>query len=178
MGALTVFCSLIISCLQNESSYQYIMADMFVDRKDDGDDEVGTKKGSHGRRQSFSRSKTVTRFKRKNDVQWNSLKSLVFNIQTTIPHKWLCRCLKPKGMQKHYLEKYKKLKEQVSIVTILQQLRVLNSFARQELKKSGDDWLATKNRNSLKFFDEQKSDSSSDQSASESSSSQQSVRSA
>ena len=75
-------CQLIISCLQNESSYQFIMADMFIDRKDgDNDDGAGQeKKKDQGRRHSLSRSKTVSKFKRKNDVQWDSLKSLLFNI--------------------------------------------------------------------------------------------------
>ena len=41
MGALTVFCSLIISCFQHESSYQFIMNDMFIDRKDGGDEKIG-----------------------------------------------------------------------------------------------------------------------------------------
>ena len=69
-GALTMGCGVVIACLQNESSYQFIMDDMFVERREAPlDSSNGLKKRQPGgRRTSFSKAQAEQRFKRKNDV--------------------------------------------------------------------------------------------------------------
>ena len=97
-GALTPLCVIIVSIFQYQSSYQFVMADMFVDRKDSNPDADPAKTGKNkvidesqvsqmnlstsGKLKS-QKSKSVT--KRKNDIQWNSIKSFMINVQTLIP---------------------------------------------------------------------------------------------
>lgn len=51
------------------------------------------------------------------------------------------------------VESYKKLRKEISIVQILQKLRVLNKVAKKQVK-SKDDWKTQSTRNGFKFTDQ------------------------
>ena len=69
----------------------------------------------------------------RNDVQWNSCKTLLLNIQTFASPRFLCcRCLKPKKKQALRVKGFKHILEEVSIVKILKQLRTLKGAIKEE----------------------------------------------
>ena len=63
---------------------------------------------------------------------------MLINIQARVPRKFLCMCLRPKGRQNFLIEGYKRLKNEIHIVNILRQLRVLSAMARKGMTK--DEW--------------------------------------
>ena len=72
-SAFSRICLVIVTSLNYFGSFQYVMADNFYYRG--GVDSTGEVY--------------------KNDVQWNSLKSLRLNIHTFLPKSLHCCCLKP-----------------------------------------------------------------------------------
>ena len=110
-GALTPLCVFLVSVCQYQSSYQFVMADMFTDRTDNeveidqnrAGEDLKNEKGKGTVPRFMAGAKTGGRVQRKNDIQWNSLRSILINIQAKVPQKWLCRCFKPKGRQQKVL---------------------------------------------------------------------------
>ena len=49
------------------------------------------------------------------------------------------------------IEAYKKVREEIGVVSILQNLRVLNRIAKQQVSKR--EWKSNHRKNSLQFFD-------------------------
>ena len=66
----------------------------------------------------------------KNDVQWNSLKSLQLNIHTFFPKSLQCCCLKPNKAGRIRSKCYDQILQETSVSHIIQQLRVLNAAAK------------------------------------------------
>ena len=120
------------------------MDDMFIDRDEKLKQAESPANNSDGsaasamRRKAttFSRSMTGVRYKRKNDVQWNTCKSIMINLQAKLPSKWLIGCLRPNSRQKNVVKGYKKLRKEIGIVAILRNLRVLTTIAREGIKKA------------------------------------------
>ena len=77
----------------------------------------------------------------------------MMHVYSNIPHKWLCKCLRPKGRQLQVIEKYEQLRNEISIVKILQQLRVLNFITKKKLGQKS--WKAAVTRKSYQFYDEE-----------------------
>ena len=98
-SALTPMCVLLVSIFQYQSSYQFVMADMMVDRDTSDADLKGSKSQITDQGNDAPQPKSKLAIKRKNDTQWNALKSFKTNLQTFIPKKWLCKCFWPKGKQ-------------------------------------------------------------------------------
>mmetsp|Transcript_13766 Transcript_13766/g.17383 ORF Transcript_13766/g.17383 Transcript_13766/m.17383 type:complete len:84 (-) Transcript_13766:559-810(-) len=78
-------------------SFQFVMADNFYYRS--GHDEQG---------------KVY-----KNDVQWNSLKSLRLNIHTFFPKSMLVCCLQPNAAQKRRAKSYDHMLQETSVSHII-----------------------------------------------------------
>jgi len=104
-GALGPICMIFVKICQLQASYQFVMAEMFVDR--DGKPPTAPSPKEGAKDIGKVNVKTVARLKRKNDIQWNSFSSILVNLQTRIPHKWLCKCLRPKGRQQLVVQGYK-----------------------------------------------------------------------
>ena len=83
----------------------------------------------------------------KNDVQWNSLKSLQLNIHTFFPKCFHCWCLKPSKEQRIRSKSYAHILQETSISHIIQQLRVLNAVCKKSLSK--DEWERQRQKHSL-----------------------------
>ena len=77
-GSISPLCFGIVMLLQYRSTYQFVMADMFVERKSDNDQLIGSE---------FQTQKTMDRHVKKNDVQWNTCRAMLLNMQVYIPEK-------------------------------------------------------------------------------------------
>ena len=56
---------------------------------------------------------------KKNDVQWNSCRATLLNLQAYLPAKILCKCLKPKDSTRFFLDGYGKLLKELSVTRFL-----------------------------------------------------------
>ena len=108
-SALGRLCLAIIGTLNFFGSFQFVTASNFYYRS--GRDEKG---------------KVY-----KNDVQWNSLKSLRLNIHTFLEPSMQKCCLRPNAAQRRRAKSYDHMLQETSVSHIIQQLRVLNAAVKQ-----------------------------------------------
>ena len=116
------------------ASYQFIMHELFVDsvgKKDDEVDSDGNKDSTlkiAGTFKRFTHKKNVT-----NNVQWNVFKTMCLNLRTFVSARYrrLCCAQKISKRTKMHIKGYKHVLQEISIVNILKQLRVLKAIAKQ-----------------------------------------------
>ena len=108
-SAFSKICLIVITTLNYFGSFQFVMADNFYYRS--GHDEDG---------KAY-----------KNDVQWNSLKSLYLNISTFAPKWFLCCCCKPNAANRRRSKSYEHILQETSVSYIIQELRVLKAAAKE-----------------------------------------------
>ena len=129
-SAFSRICLVVITGLNYFGSFQYVMADNFYYRG--GRDSTGEVY--------------------KNDVQWNSLKSLRLNAHTFLPKGMLICCCKPNRAQKIRAKCYDHSMQETSISHIIQQLRVLNAACKET--RSPVEWEALRHRHSMMAFED------------------------
>ena len=115
-------------------SFQFVMADNFFYRN--GMDESGKKY--------------------KNDVQWNSLKSLRLNMHTFLDEKQQICCIKPNAAQRRRAKCYDHLLQEASVSHIIQQIRVLNAAAKET--RTTEEWYDLRRKHSLIAYEDLDSD--------------------
>ena len=108
-SAFSKICLIVVTALNYFGSFQFVMADNFYYRG--GSDEDG---------KAY-----------KNDVQWNSLKSLYLNISTFAPKWFLCCCCKPNAANRRRSKSYEHILQETSVSYIIQELRVLKAAAKE-----------------------------------------------
>ena len=96
-SAFSRICLVVVGALNYFGSFQYVMADNFYYRG--GKDSTG---------EIY-----------KNDVQWNSLKSLRLNIHAFFPKQLLCACFKPNKAQRIRANCYDHILQETSISHII-----------------------------------------------------------
>ena len=113
-GLFTAFssiCKIIIGALNHYGSFQFVMGDNF-----------------------YFRSGELY----KNDVQWNSLKSIRLNSQLFCPKKLLTGCCEPKKRDRINSRSYDQILRETSVSYIIQQLRVLNAACKET--RTNEEW--------------------------------------
>ena len=151
-GALTPLFASIVFCIQYRSSYQFLMADIFVDK------EIKKRKtieNNQNSRLSVKRQAShERRVLKKNNVQWNSCKAILLNMQIYLPAWiWCCSRCKPTDRTEDFVDGYRKLLKEISITRILKRMRVLEGKARNGISKG--KWKEEKQRYSFKDYDKE-----------------------
>mmetsp|Transcript_25686 Transcript_25686/g.34296 ORF Transcript_25686/g.34296 Transcript_25686/m.34296 type:complete len:218 (+) Transcript_25686:539-1192(+) len=116
-------------------------------------DDNDTMLGSDSRA-SLRRCKTVgsqaklKQLQIRKDIQWSTCKTLLMNLRTFIPERFLCCCLKPNARQRRISKTYRELRKEVSIESIIRQLRVLNAAVKKD--KTKQQWFTFKRTHSIR----------------------------
>ena len=124
-------CLVLITGLNYWGSFQFVMADNFYYR-------------SGGKNY-------------KNNVQWNSMKSIRLNCHHRCPKKLLCCCCKPNEDQRLKSRGFSHILHETSISYIIQQLRVLKAACKET--RTSEEWIKLNRKHSLVAFEDLKSDS-------------------
>ena len=101
----------------------------------------------------FVKPKTV-----RNNVQWNTFKTICLNLRTFISHRYLCHCCSQSKVRESRLEVrgYNHVRQEISIVNILKQLRVLKAIAKEG--KTDHEWRLLNHEHALMAYSELDSD--------------------
>ena len=110
---------LIISILNYFGSYQFLMAQMFYSKSNIG-----------GKDDPF-KDNIMERIDMRNDVQWNSRRTLMLNMKTFLPKSCLCCCCRHDKKSRRKSKAFRHILHETSITHIITQLRVLNAAARR-----------------------------------------------
>ena len=78
----------------------------------------------------FSKSQSFRKIEVKNDVQWNSFKTIRLNLSTFCPR--LFKCLKKDRSMKLRVKAYKHILKEISIENIIKRLRVLKEAFKEK----------------------------------------------
>lgn len=95
----------------------------------------------------------------RNNVQWNTCKTMCLNLRTFVKPRYLCLCCAPKNSREQKLEvkSFKHIMQEVSIVNILKQLRVLKAAVKSSLPKH--EWKMLNDSYALMAYSDLDSDS-------------------
>ena len=132
-------CILLITIINFYSKYQYLMADLFVERirpdfKETESDLNLKQKGKKTKDKSSAFFRRMSHhLELRNDVQWNARKSFKLNLQAFLPHKYLSRCCQPNRIQRLKAKGFKQVLQEVEISNIVKQLRVLKGAVKKNL---------------------------------------------
>ena len=133
-SAFSRICLIIITGLNYYGSFQFVMADNF-----------------------YFRSGQIY----KNDVQWNSLKSLRLNLHLFLPQCLQCCLCKPNKQQRIKSRGYDLILHETSVSHIIQQLRVLNAACKET--RTDEEWQRLQNAHALIAFEDLNSEADDDE---------------
>ena len=131
LSAIRPLCMILVLIMQYYGAYQFVMSELFVS------------KSRNSRPKSYTEELEV-----KNNVQWSICKSMQLNCQTFLSCSHCC--CRPSHRQRLKIKSYKYFLSEISVLNILQQLRVLIAAAKQQ--RSASQWHEIVEENKLKAF--------------------------
>ena len=140
----------LILILNYYSGYQFLMAQLFFDSIEIPGELFRTKMDYSEK--GFSKSQSFRKIEVKNDVQWNSFKSLKLNLHYFLPQWLMCCCCKQRQQDRIRQKSYDMVMHETSVSYIIQQLRVLNAACKEN--RTDKEWQKLKDKYALIAFED------------------------